>query len=230
VGAPKAPYLRALNPAGQAVYGAFIRHGAALFLCGRLRRPLLYLGALWLEAGNFDLLAPRLEVEVQTKMRVFEALKERQYESVDSLANRLSLDRATVLGSLGAYTQAGRAIYDIDKQVYRVRELSREPLPFEKLRFANEREQEASVLLSRKGAVKVGSSELDKNGTLRLKGSVSTNTGKLLYPMLIIDADQRIIDGGCTCNWYQGNKLQQGPCAHMIALRLQSRSNAVRRV
>ena len=175
----------------------------------------------WSQAGNFDLLAPRAATDEMTKHRVFEALKERQYEGVDSLAHRLSLDRASILGALGAYTQAGRAIYDIDKQVYRVRELSLEPLPFEQLRFANDREREAANLLTRKNAVIVGSANTDSHGTLQLKGSVTTSTGKLLYPLLIIDADQRIIDGGCTCNWYQGNKLLKGPCEHMIALRLQ---------
>jgi hypothetical protein len=176
----------------------------------------------WSKAGNFDLLAPRSETDNATKSRVFEALKEKQFESVDSLAARLSLDRASVLGALGAYTQAGRAIYDIDKQVYRVRELSRDPLPFDKLRFANEREQEAANFLARK-AVTVGSANIDSRGVLQLKGSVSTS-GKLYYPLLLIDADQRIIDGGCGCYWHQTNKLTKGPCEHMIALRLQHRA------
>ena len=34
-----------------------------------------------------------------------------------------------VLGALGAWTQAGRAMFDVVKNVYRARELSREPLP-----------------------------------------------------------------------------------------------------
>ena len=62
----------------------------------------------------------------------------------DALADRLGLDRAVVLGALSAYTQAGRAIFDLNKGVYRVRELSREPLPMDALRFANLREESAT--------------------------------------------------------------------------------------
>jgi hypothetical protein len=52
------------------------------------------------------------------------------------------------LGALLLYTQAGRAIFDIKKGVYRLRELSREPLPMDELRFANEREKLARELLT----------------------------------------------------------------------------------
>jgi hypothetical protein len=60
-----------------------------------------------------------------------------------------------VLAALGIYTQAGRAIYDLNKQVYRVRELSREPLPMSKLRFSNEREQAANRLVDEKAVSRV---------------------------------------------------------------------------
>ncbi|MEP6923455.1 MAG: SWIM zinc finger family protein, partial [Pyrinomonadaceae bacterium] len=108
----------------------------------------------WSKAGNFDLLAPRADVDMVTKRRVFEGLRETWFDTPDNLATRLNLDRSTVLGALAAYTQAGRAIYDLEKGVYRVRELSREPLPMEKLRFANEREESATHFLVQK-AVKI---------------------------------------------------------------------------
>ena len=69
----------------------------------------------WSRLGAFDLLAPRAEVDEFTKTRVFNALQETWLESADSLANRLDLDRSIVLGALGAYTQAGRAIYDMNR-------------------------------------------------------------------------------------------------------------------
>src|SRR5262249_39786163 len=83
----------------------------------------------WSSAGNFDVLARRARGDDQTKQRVFAALKETWFEAPDSLARRLGLERSVVLGALSAYTQAGRAIWDLNKNVYRVRELSREPLP-----------------------------------------------------------------------------------------------------
>ena len=178
----------------------------------------------WSTAGNFDLMAPRATVDDITKRRVFDALKENWFETADSLATRLQLDRSVVLGALSAYTQAGRAIYDLNKQVYRVRELSREPLPMSKLRFSNEREATATQLLE-SGKVRVVARELAA-GAIELQGVVQ-HRGKAFGPILVLDSDQRMFKAECSCNFYQQNKLYKGPCEHMLAARMRfARSGA----
>ncbi|MEW6128644.1 MAG: SWIM zinc finger family protein [Acidobacteriota bacterium] len=172
----------------------------------------------WSRAGNFDLLAPRAEVDSLTKQRVFDCLKERWLDSPDVLASRLQLDRAVVLGALGAYTQAGRAIFDLNKGVYRVRELSNEPLPMDKLRFASEREEKATGFI-RQNAVTVSSKNINDVGYLVLQGSVQ-DTDKTFAPSLTIDRDERLLNAQCTCNWHKQNKLFKGPCEHLLALRM----------
>ncbi len=173
----------------------------------------------WSTAGNFDLMAPRTEVDEFTRRRVFDALKETWREPPEALAARLGLDRATVLGALGAYTQAGRAIWDLNKGVYRARELSREPLPMEKLRFSNEREEKATRFLEAR-AVVVQARPSSVDSSLELKGTVKDGS-KVHTPALRLDADQRMVFGECTCNFFQQNKLFKGPCEHLLALRLQ---------
>ncbi len=171
----------------------------------------------WARSGNFDLLAPRLEVDPWTKQRIFSALKENWVESPDALAQRLQLDRPVVLGALAAYTQAGRAIYDLNRKVYRVRELSREPLPLNALRFANEREQQANQFLTQNAVEVLRTNHTD--GVLTLSGTV--RHGESIYtPSLTIDGDERLIAAECTCNWHQYNKLFKGPCEHILALRM----------
>lgn len=173
----------------------------------------------WASAGNFDLMAPRADVDSVTKQRVFEALRETWQETPDSLARRLDLDRSVVLGALAAYTQAGRAIWDLNKQVYRIRELSREPLPMDKLRFANEREAQATRFLEA-NAVKIqGASQGDK-GVWTIRGTVKERQRDCTLS-LQIDADQRMVGATCGCNWYQQNRMRKGPCQHMLALRMQ---------
>jgi hypothetical protein len=174
----------------------------------------------WSQAGNFDLMAPRAEVDEFTKRRVFDGLKKHWFGSVDSLAAELNIDRGGVLAALGIYTQAGRAIYDLNKQVYRVRELSREPLPMSKLRFANEREQSANRLVSDR-TVTVRAAEESAAG-LRLRGRVKDGA-RTYDPELVIDRDQRLASATCTCNFYTQNKLYKGPCEHILALRIQHR-------
>jgi hypothetical protein len=173
----------------------------------------------WSQSGNFDLMAPRADVDAGTQQLIFDALKENWVETADSLATRLRLSRAAVLGALSAYTQAGRAIYDLNKQVYRVRELSREPLPIERLRFANEREEKATRFLSQ-NAIAVTNFTSHSSGALTLQGNVRDKE-KTFNPHLTIDADERMIDAECTCNWHQQNQLYKGPCEHILALRMQ---------
>jgi len=172
----------------------------------------------WAQAGNFDLMAPRADVDEWTQKIIFDALRENWVETSDSLAQRLNLSRTAVLGTLSAYTQAGRVIYDLKKKVYRVRELSREPLPMERLRFANEREESATRFLSQNVAQVIAVNNSDQ--ALILQGNIQ-DKGKTYNPCLTIDKDERIIDAECTCNWHQQNKLYKGPCEHILALRMQ---------
>jgi hypothetical protein len=173
----------------------------------------------WSGASNFDLLAPRADVDFTTQERVFAALRDSWYETPDSLVRRLDLDRAVVLGALAAYTQAGRAMWDLEKRCYRLRELSREPLPMERLRFQNEREEQATrFLVGNAGRIKTVSE--DAEGGTTIKGKVRDGQ-RDKEPWLRLDADERIADAGCTCNFFQQNRLRKGPCEHVLALRLQ---------
>ncbi|MBL0194980.1 MAG: SWIM zinc finger family protein [Myxococcales bacterium] len=171
----------------------------------------------WATAGNFDLLAPRADTDDFTKRRVFEGLKTTWFSDTDALAKKLDLPRSAVLGALSSWTQAGRAMYDLNKGVYRVRELAREPLPMDKLRFSNEREEKATRFLDAR-AVTVASRALP-DAALGLFGTVKD--GKHTYQSdLTIDADGRLAKATCTCNFFQQNKLLKGPCEHMLATRL----------
>jgi hypothetical protein len=198
----------------------------------------------WSSAGNFDLLAPRKVVDDATRQRVFAALKESWVESPDVLARKLHLDEAVVLGALAAYTQAGRAMWDLNKRVYRVRELSREPLPVERLRFANEREEQATKLVDA-GNIRVteaidlgdavGGGTLIK-GIIQRAGATKAGVRQIRgareqEPWLKLDPDERIIEAFCSCNFFQQNQLRKGPCEHILALRLEhARQHRPRRV
>ena len=169
----------------------------------------------WSRLGAFDLMAARGEVDVFTRSRVFNALKETWLASADSLAERLGLDRVMVLSALNAYVQAGRVMYDVNHNVYRLRELSREPLPMEQLRFASPREEAAQRLLDA-GLVKL--QVVENNDGINLRGTVR-DAGYLCETRLVLDSDERLTQGHCTCSFYIRNKLHRGPCEHMLALR-----------
>lgn len=174
----------------------------------------------WSRAGNFDLMAPRAEVDDDMKQRVFNALKQNWFEKPEVLAKRLGTTTKVVLGALSAWTQAGRAIYDLNLGVYRVRELSREPLPMEKLRFSNPQEEAANRFVKENNVrLKI---ENAGNG-IKLHGTVKESYYRTYNPELTIDNDERIVAGSCDCSHFIANKLHKGPCEHMLALRIKMR-------
>jgi hypothetical protein len=170
----------------------------------------------WSHAGNFDLLAPRLRVEDEIKQKVFKQLKKDWLSSSQQIANVLHLDTAQVAGALSAYTQAGRVIYDLNRNVYRLRELSREPLPFDKLRFSNPQEEIAATILEKQEVKYTMHTMIDD--CMQLKGTVK-GPRKTFNPAMVIDADEKIKSAHCDCSYYIENKLYKGPCEHMLAIR-----------
>lgn len=170
----------------------------------------------WSEAGNFDLMAAREEVDSVTQARVFDELGRSWLATPQELAARTGLAEPIVASALAGWVQAGRAIFDLDRGVYRKRELTREPLPMEKLRFANPREEAAAAMLHR---AKISIDTADAvDGGLHLAGRIK-DKGKMFAPDLTFDADRRLVAGECSCDFFIRNRLHKGPCEHMLALR-----------
>jgi hypothetical protein len=178
----------------------------------------------WSRAGQFDLLAPRGAVDDDSKARVFAALEKRWFATTKQLAHDTGLARATVDSALALYTQAGRVIYDLTQRVYRLRELAREALPLDALRFSSPREAEAVTLLALR-LLTPQSADAQPDGGIRLRGQFKAHSREHAVS-LRLDADQRIVDGNCECNHFSQNRLRHGPCAHMLALRMAQGSNA----
>ncbi len=172
----------------------------------------------WSKSGNFDLMAPRAEVDGATAQKIFDRLKDRWFAEPGRFADLIEMDRATVLGAMSMWAQQGRAMYDLNKDVYRIRELSREPLPMESLRFENEREAQANALVDQGAVHGLGARETPE-GTTWLTGQVKERE-KQYAVEVEIDEDQRLSDGSCDCSFYIRNRMYKGPCAHMLALRI----------
>ena len=170
----------------------------------------------WSDAGRFDLLQPRHEVSDTTKLSVADALQRDWIASSAELAARTGLAKADVDAALGLWVQAGRAVFDLPTNRYAWRELAREPLSMETLRFASPEEATALTLIHQKQAklrdIAPQGARIVVDGEVKLKDQVLT-------PRLILNADQQLVDGSCSCNFFRQNRLRRGPCAHMLALR-----------
>jgi hypothetical protein len=157
-----------------------------------------------------------MEVADNMKQKVFNALRKTWSGTAAEIATEAGVTPGEAAGALSAYTQAGRVIYDINKQLYRLRELSREPLPVEQLRFSNPQEELAAELLTTQ-EVKFSAVQQDDDQTL-LKGTVKGKR-KTFTTSMQIDGDERLKTATCDCSYYGENKLRKGPCEHMLAVR-----------
>jgi hypothetical protein len=147
---------------------------------------------------------------------VFNALTSRYSATPAELAAATGLNPATAAAALTAYTQAGRVMYDLDKGVFRLRELSRNPLPMGALRFASEQEEKADRFVAAK--LVTVTALADREGKRVITGEVMDD-GKTYNPMIVLDNDERLVEARCDCYFYGHNKLMRGPCEHMLALR-----------
>lgn len=170
----------------------------------------------WSQSSNFDLLASREAVDEHSQQRVFDELGKVWFATPDELARATGLDRTVVASAMIGWTQNGRAMYDVERGVYRKRELTREPLPMEALRYANPREEAAVQLLHNAKVAVDHAGEID--GELAINGRIGWR-GRMFTAKLAFDRDRRIASAECDCDFYIRNRLRQGPCEHMLALR-----------
>ncbi len=168
----------------------------------------------WTQSSQLDLLAPRKQAAATTMQTIYLELRKHWFGTAQQLANTLNLDEQTVKNSLATFTQAGKVIYDLKNKVYRIRELKREGIDIDSLRFSSETDKEAYRLMEN-GAVAQLHSTTKKN-TIQLTALISDK----YKTMVLIDEDLQIKDGDCSCAFYQQNKMMKGPCEHILATRI----------
>jgi len=168
----------------------------------------------WTQSSQLDLLAPRGQVSSTTMQTIYLKLRKDWFSTENDIAKQLNLDVNTVRQSLATFTQAGKVIYDLKNKVYRVRELKRDGIDIDSLRFSSETDKEAYTLMQNGEVTDLKINE--QNDRVEIRGVIS----KQKNSKVIIDKDLKIVDGKCTCSYYNMNKMTKGPCAHILALRL----------
>lgn len=168
----------------------------------------------WAASTQLDLLMPRTKVPATTMQTVYLELRKDWFNTEEVIAKKLQLDTQTVRQSLVTFTQAGKVIYDLKNNVYRIRELKREGIDIDALRFSSETDKEAYILMESGAVSKI------KSASQRDKTEVTSLVSDKYNVSVFINNDLKIIDGKCTCNNYYTNKMTKGPCAHILATRI----------
>ncbi len=180
-----------------------------------------FTAANWSQAASFDLLLPRSTEGSADLEAVVQHLQSTWYASSKDIGTATSLSGAQLTQALQLGCQQGQLIYDLAQQVYRLRPLTSEPLDLDRLQYRNQRERQAHDLIARKGAVTLSSENFIHGSGLEITGKVEVAEDKRDYrPQLLINDDGYIAKADCTCNLFRQQGLQDGPCTHLVALRL----------
>ena len=171
----------------------------------------------WSQAGQFNLLTAQAEYTRRDLDRSYQALKTDWFATTDQLVSSTGYDRGMIHGLMSEHAREGNVIYDIDKGVYRARELSQDGFPLEEIRYVSEEEQEAFVLEAT-GQVQVTAHRKGDRQNV-IEGRVA-DSGHTFEPRLVINGDLQLTDAKCSCDKFKAAGIKKGPCQHMLALRM----------
>jgi hypothetical protein len=190
-----------------------------------------FTSANWSQSVGFDQLLPRDRDEAvkSTLAAVLARLGEVWVASADDLVKATKKPAAEVYTALQVGCQHGRVMYDLARGVYRLRPITEAPLDLSRLQYRSVRERVAHDLVAR-GAVKIASENRIYGVGLEITGKVQVEADRREYrPQLTIDDDGRVKSAECTCTFFRKHRLKEGPCAHLIALRIAQAQEEERR-
>jgi len=178
----------------------------------------------WSSAAAFDVLMPRAVPQgLPEKLRG--RLRSEGPLSFDTLVAGAGAPKDAVRAALQLECLRGRILYDIARGTYRPRELMATPVDEAVIRFGSEREARAHRLLGDggpgAGQVKVTKvHEVVGEGT-RIHGEVVDREAvRSFFPVFTLDLEGRVREASCGCPHFRRSGVREGPCEHMMALRL----------
>lgn len=179
----------------------------------------------WSSAAAFDVLMPRavpdgLAEQLRNRLRTEGPLP------FDTLAANAGAPKESVRAALQLECLRGRILFDVARGQYRPRELMPTPVDAAVIRYGNELEARAHRLLGGDGAPGAGEVKLTKvhdvvGEGIRIHGEVVDREAlRSFFPSFTLDLEGRVKDASCGCPHHRRSGLREGPCEHLLALRL----------
>jgi hypothetical protein len=139
----------------------------------------------------------------------------------EALAAKLGRPRAEVRRTALAALAQLRVGHDLATGELFARPLTRVPVPAAVLKFRDTREAAAHRLLAESGAVTLTKLHDQGNDGRSIEGQVvDAKAHRTFYPSFTIDQESRTSAASCTCSAFRRAGIKEGPCEHMIALRV----------
>jgi hypothetical protein len=168
----------------------------------------------WAGISTFDLLA------ADDDERNVAALIAALPATLDELVAKLGAPRGNVRRTLLAALAQLRVGHDLATGVLFARPLLAQPLAAESLKFSTPREAAAHRLLAEPGAVTLTKVADQPEGRAIEGQVVDAKAHRTFYPAFAIDREGRTSSASCTCSAFRRAGIKEGPCEHMLALRV----------
>ncbi len=194
-------------------------------------------GNNWTKGAAFDQLVAPSPGEAAVGATLAE-LRRELVATTDSLAECTGMSVRDARRALNEACRRGLCIYDVTKREFRHRELFETPIDPDVF-FEPNQTRLAAVQLVEDGLVQVTSRTSRET---RKPGGVDPMTGENTFTVhhddvidgvvdgqtthVVLKADGSIIFGRCTCEFFDNNLMNLGPCEHMLALVTEPLTNA----
>jgi hypothetical protein len=171
----------------------------------------------WAGISTFDLLAA--DDDPRNVDAVVEALATPLTD--EALAHKLGRPRAEVRRTVLAALAQLRIGHDLATGELFARPLVKTPIAPAILKYRDAREAAAHRLLAEPGAVTLTKLHDLGNGGRSIEGQVvDARAHRTFHPAFAIDQENRTSAASCTCSAFRRAGIKEGPCEHMIALRV----------
>jgi hypothetical protein len=172
----------------------------------------------WAGIATFDLLAADDDAAAIDRL-VAAAATPRTLAELGAATNQTA--QAVRRTALAALSQL-RLGHDLATGQLYARAVLPTPPPAERLRYSGPREAAAHRLLGEAGAVTLTKvHDLGADGR-EIEGQVVDGKAhRTFYPSFTIDREGRTSAASCTCSTFRRAGIKEGPCEHMMALRVQ---------
>jgi hypothetical protein len=180
----------------------------------------------WTGGAKFDLLTRRLDGTPEQLMLVYETLRATRSGTDADVAQRAKLGVEKTRSVLSHLCQVGRAMYDLSTGKYRHRDLFLAPFTIKDAAkalkpavVAAAPEAQAAQAIHAAEDVRI-IARRPFSGGFKLSGSAKGASGQRVRPLITVNMKGEIVEGTCTCPFFKSHGLTQGPCEHLLALRL----------
>jgi predicted DNA-binding WGR domain protein len=174
----------------------------------------------WAQIVSFDLLLPRQRAAKDELEKVLTYLSEKYFATAEEIGNVIGVNDSRLLAALQLGCQQGSLMYDIDNGVYRYRALTEHPLDWDRLEFRNDNERVAYDHLAKEAVTLESENRVHSKG-IEVIGQLHVEAEQRDYRVeFVITPIGFLTRVKCTCRMFRTHRLKNGPCSHIVALRL----------